>query len=344
MFRINPWLLIIFLIPLWGGCSGSSRDIESFMDRIPQESAERIVLSEISLETVRNMTGFEVFNAPRPKLIQGRLMWIDYRNGVLVSLDPDNPEQVEAIGNGPGDGPGEVERIGGFALHENQLVVIDSRLLKIMQWNYPGGELITENTIEEYRPDHLVSLGNGRFVTSSYSQDSALFYVIDASGKPVASAADSSSHVEHPMQTSGYLTSGEDAFFFAGYSEPMIRKYNRDGELLFSRALIKNFDTSEQYTERSFEGGGTAWGFSEDARFSALHVQYHAGYIFVAVYHNDQEGDHFIDIYDSENGDYTGSWLLDQFAPGFAIGEKRLYGFYMEGDEVMLGSAGIELP
>lgn len=342
MKKLKPPGYILCTLLLFTYCTAGEPEIETFTDRIPQQQDERVISKEIMLEPVVNLTQLGIFSPGRINLIGDYIMWSDFRSGRLLGINPVGGDQLFRIGSRQGSGPGETGRISGFVLYDDRVVAIDRQNMKIIHWDYWTGEFITEFKIEGYHPQHLQILSDNLFVVQSMRQHGALFYLIDSTGEIVGSVADSTNHVGHPMKTAGHMSSSDDAFYFAGFSEPILRKYSSDGELLFSRATIDNYDTSEQYTETAFEGGGRAFGFADDARYAALYLKHYDGYLIAANSNNGVRGDNFIDIYDGENGDYMASWLTDRQVTGFAIIDDVLYTKGLIDDDIYLLGASVE--
>jgi len=135
----------------------------------------------------------------------------------------------------------------------------------------------------------------------------------------------------------GSITYNNQSLYFAGYSEPLIRRYDLSGEepeLVFSRAVIDDYNSENNYRKMERTAGGSRfWMFTQDAKFSSEDIAVDDNYLYSVRHHNDEEGYKYLDIYDVEDGSYRGSFSLLHYPSEIAVDEDYIYTLESEGND-----------
>lgn len=136
------------------------------------------------------------------------------------------------------------------------------------------------------------------------------------------------------MMYGGVIASHGNSMVFAGYSEPILKKYSLDrGELLFSVNIIDDYDSSYNYVT-SESGEYMSMGFSPGALYAVSGLDVIDDFIYTTNRHNGERNNNFIDVYSQSDGTYLESYSLVNYpvSAGLAVDGDYIYSIEMEAD------------
>lgn len=136
------------------------------------------------------------------------------------------------------------------------------------------------------------------------------------------------------MVYEGFINTQNDNIFYAGFSEPLLKKYASDGKLAYSVATIDNFNTEANYMKSD---GGAMMGYTPAAQFSTRSFNIYQSYWIVVSYKNGDQISTNLDIYNEHNGHYIGT--LEGLKPrtkDLQVDDKFIYAVSTNGRKFML--------
>jgi len=279
-------LLLPFLFYMIGCAGERTAEFEYFLDREPQERTERAITSLPSPESALNFSDYEIYSPGTLAHNSTHLFLIDFGTTSIAKVSKQEFGNPERITFSEGSGPGEVQVIQSLAVSDERLYVGDPRQMRIVE-TIPDGS--AERDIStEFSPNNLLLINEGQLLNYNAAQQGHLFTFYHIEPDTTSGFEEINFDFDEIMKYAGYISGDESNVYFAGYSEPLLRKYTTDGELIFSRSTIDNFDTSDFYEVRT-QGDMRMAGFSDDALFSSMDVAHYEGYLIVIPSRNNNE-------------------------------------------------------
>lgn len=127
----------------------------------------------------------------------------------------------------------------------------------------------------------------------------------------------------------GSLAVHNQSFYFAGYSVPIIRRYDlsgKDVELVFSRSIIDGFDQEQNFNKpKEASGGSIFWAFSRTAQFATRDLGVDDNYIYSVRDSRRRPGYKYLDLYSVKNGDYFQSFRLKYYPTEIVMNKNYIY-------------------
>lgn len=128
---------------------------------------------------------------------------------------------------------------------------------------------------------------------------------------------------------SGSIAYHNQSLYFAGDSEPIIRRYDLSGQkvdLVFSRAVIDDYNSENNYRKpRAVSSKSRFWGYTDEAQFASKDIVADDNYLYSVRFHNGKEGYKYLDIYTVEDGSYVGSFALRYYPEEIAVDRSHIY-------------------
>lgn len=296
------------------GCN--QQDVsQSFWDKTEQSASSRIISG--SLEVSDSINLHEHFGMINPgRLLQNQDFFIvtdqpsdEYSQIYLITKSELELHQIIRITHGRG--PGEMLSLQGLAVNDETLLLTDMNLQKILLFDLNGTfekEVVTDFFMfghNQFRSDGLMIL----FSNPLDFTGNPLFFLVNTDGQRVDTFGDISEQDFNHLKVYGYNAIDEHSnFYYAGYSEHIIKKWSPDGQELFSVGTVGNPESDFNYIS-SMNDDVRIMGYAEGGYYSATQVFLGENYIWI-----EHAGDigfepsRYLDAYSRENGSYQFSY------------------------------------
>lgn len=318
---------------LIAACSEPAVEFEHFLDKEPQAVTERSISSLGEPDAILNFSDHEIYSAGTLEQNETQLFSINYGTFSIARMDKEDFSNLQLLSFSEGSGPGELQALQSIAVSNERVYAGDPRQLRIVITDVNGSYIEDLNT--SFSPNGLFSIGENRLLNNAAHQQDHLFVMYDVERDSTNGFEEITFGFDDVMKYPGYLSADQDYIFYAGYSEPLLRKYSTDGTLLFSRATIDNYDTSDQYVARTM-GENRVVGFSDDAKYSSLDVAHHGDKFLVIPHHNGEAGFKYLDVYDASDGNYIETFLVDYNPRKIVLDDEYLYLLATDGEDNFL--------
>ncbi|NBB99263.1 MAG: hypothetical protein GVY15_00145 [Bacteroidetes bacterium] len=326
-------ICVIFFSLLLSACGEKEIETEEdFFARTPQELTERVVSTHISMiDSVDIFTAYDL-GSMFTFTAMGDTLYIPAGADVgVVRASGKEPTVYDVLPLRRGEGPGEVENTQDMDRKGSRLVVSDTRQGKIVVLQ-TDGTVEKEIRTNELSP-HKISLfdPNQAVILSPISHDNVLHVISIEEGYRRSFGPSGTPH--NPLRYAGQIQSDGKHIFYAGLSEPILKKYTIDGELIYSRATIDNYDTGGNYIT-SEDSEYAMFRYTDWAVYSAYQFALTDRYLVINPVPSEDFPDthQILDLYHKEDGEYSHSIGLDRNLRGVAVGEDYLYGRYITED------------
>lgn len=189
------------------------------------------------------------------------------------------------------------------------VAIVERSQSKIVQLDYEGN-LIQEFRTEELAP-HRISLAPDRSINILYESGQSenknrILENLSLDGESNFEIQEGEINGFNPFVTEGQVKNYKDALYYIGYYEPFIKKYS-EGELIYSRKTIDNYDTSANYMTMA-SGEERIFGLTPATLISSNDFDVKGELLFIISNSNGDSGFSFIDVYNKETGNYLESF------------------------------------
>jgi hypothetical protein len=301
-----------------------------FKDKESQIISERIIKGELEIvNQVSLYDQFEIFNAIGLILDGNTLFIADRPQLKVIGINTGSFELDHSFTIPEGEGPEELTRISPNSVSNDTFVFYDRSLSKF-QFRDINGTFIHEFIYEEIHPSRIRFLSNGNFVTLSdpYSTgQNFMFHEMNQKGEILSEFGEIDSDHFHTLMYPGSIVIDEnDNFYYAGFSEHILKKWDPDYHQLFSIASIDDFPAELNYV--TFESGGDrVFGYSEHGYFSSIGSALYND--FWLILHGGVSVDEHeypkLDIYNRETGDYLYTYEIPYRTDHLAVDDQYIY-------------------
>jgi hypothetical protein len=307
-FIYIKFLTLILII----GCSHNVKK-NPFLEKSQQELSERIDKGSLAIvDSLQLLDQYGLLDVAGLNINEFALFIGDYSNSTISVIDKETFELIRRVEIQEGRGPGELLRIGAFDVNSNYLVVGNENERKIQFWNMKG-EFVSEFISEEFSPHRININSNNHAIILSTISATHLFNEINSSGEYVSGFGQINSSEYNPLMFSGStVTDDKDNYYYAGFSEHILKKWDADGNLQFSVSSIDNFPGEINYATFSGNDEQRVYRYSEHGYFSAIGSTIYKDYWLIL--HGGVSGDEdqipLLDIYSTNNGKYLNSFSI----------------------------------
>lgn len=319
---MKPLFTLILLIVLLGCSVEKAVEFDNFLDKEDQTVSERTITQLPEPVAVLNFTDFEIYSPGTLEQNSTHLFLIDYGTLSIARVSKADFSTPVVVAFSEGSGPGELQGMRSIAVSNDKIYLGDPRQLRIVVTDTAGNSIRDINTT--FSPNDLHYLDDNTLLNYSAHQQDHLFTLYNIPQDSTDGFEEITFGFDEIMKYPGYLSAESEYIFFAGYSEPLMRKYRRDGTLLFSRSTIDNYDTSDQYFTRTM-GENRVTGYSDDAKYSSLASAHYDDKFLVIPHHNGRQGFKNIDVYDSADGSYLETLSVDHYPRKIVLDDDYLY-------------------
>jgi len=320
--KIYVGLFFFFLI----GCQNSDNHKKKGYDFTSKQSqtVSRVVGDTLKVLDKKNLKDLNLERASQLSVTDDNIFFIYFSKGQIIRFDASTLELDKIITIPKGRGPGESERFKKIDVHGNKILLTDSNQSKILVYS-TNGQFIKEFKISGISFDRVDFIDEQRFWVKSMILNDNLFHLIDLDGNHLKSFQKKDLKV-HIFQYTGHIEYFDGGFYFAGYSEPLIKKYTDSdhNEVEFSVSMIDEYDASANYVV-STSGDYRLTQFTPGALYSAKDIAVDNRYVYIPMDNNKDRDHKFIDIYSSNSGEYLSSYPTKFYVTQIAINEDSIY-------------------
>ncbi len=336
-------LFLFTLILLMSSCQNEEKGIKSvFLEKELQDSSERVVLSELILsDSLQLMDLYGITSASTLKLDENHIYVNNPFEKHVYIIKKDSYDYVGKIAPGEGRGPGEVTGLGYFDVTNDYIILAAESQYKVQLWDKEGN-LVNEFITDQIRPHRVTGWPDGKItILSTFLTDAdRVFHTVDKGGEILQQFGNFDMDNFNPLMYSGSTVQDDNYFYYAGFSEHVLIKWDRDGNHLFSKATIDNFPGELNYIT-FLNGEERVFQYSETGVFSAVGTAINNEY-WILIHAGERGSDtstRLLDIYFKQDGSYAGSVLLP-YRAGFgtiAVDESYIYTLHNIDDETHIG-------
>lgn len=242
----------------------------------------------------------------------------------IAFIDKNNLKLVKSAQLTEGKGPGEVLAINAFDVSSKHIALLDSRTSRIVILDRQGN-FVKELIIEKIVPSYLALLNDNSILVYSSTTDNYMFREYNLNGTLQNEFAKQQKGENYnSMKYTGHLQVQNGDIYFLGYGESILKKFEQNGNLLFSRSSIDNWSTEDNY-ERYNTGEFKVQRFTEDAKYAFTDFTVWADYLIAIPHHNMNAEYRYLDIYDTKKGDYLGTLKTEGFALEVVTDDQFIY-------------------
>ena len=295
--------------------SNSAYSVEEFLLATPQEPGKRIINGEIYYSSRVNLSEeFDLYNSYLLASDVNNITILDRDAFVFRQFDYDL-NHINTFAN-EGRGPGEYTQPMDLLNKEGKYWIADGRQTKI-------GKHSTDGTlINEIMPSFGVIphrfnlLENNKSVIFSLAGQNA-FHILDENYNQTGSFLRLSglNFQQKGFILDGYLATENDTIFYAGLRNGIIKAFTSEGEKIYSRNVISplNLDLLDMNPSQI-----------RSAPNGVLDLTIHNGKLYILFGGEQIDDDRwkYLDIYNSANGTYLHTYLIDTPTTKISITSK----------------------
>lgn len=329
-FTLHFLLIILFWVSL-NGCENKSTTEYFLNSKYPQVSNERLIKDTLILSDSLILQETYGMNLPGSIRIDEQYLYIadPIPDQKVFVIDKNSLDHKYTISPNEGRGPEEITGIGAIDISTSKVIIAAENLFKIQIWDQTG-EFIKEFILDGIGPHRINSWDDGyiTILSPSSPKNDNVFHTMDGDGNLVMEFGAVSNDSFNPLKYSGATTIDGDYFFYAGFSEHILQKWTREGELKFSRSTIEDYPSELNYV--TFESGEQrSVRYSETGFYSAIGLFIYDDHIIImhGGDRNDPAYRQLLDFYSKTNGDYQFSLEVPYNASSgsFAVDDEYIY-------------------
>jgi len=261
---------------------------------------------------------------------EGVLAFLDYSDERVVIFDTkmiNNENPFQKIGGSIGRGSMNFGNSFDVKfVSKNELMVTDIANARLSSWSTDGkflGTISMENTI----PSRLAVCEDGSLyiLLENYTKKGTLAKLDAKTRLPVSVFQKVNRYdFQSILYRDGSLVCLNGEVIYASYYLDFLKRYDSEGNLLYSNELIEKVSTNELLVSGNNELGEFIRR-SQTARRSVGELRIYQGYLFVGYSGNTDTYMRRIDIYDPSDGIYLGTIPMKEPFEEFEIDDTGLY-------------------
>jgi len=303
--------------------SSNEKTINDFLQKDSQSIQERILKNDLNAIYEIVLDSIDVYG---PYEFRGFGNNLFIRESPKITITQKNKlDEYYSIPVKKGSGPGELERLIDFDVSEKHIALLDPSRLKVVVLDHQGN-LEHEYVLEDIRPERLIFYGHETFVIYSTIGSTYSFNILDFKGdvkNRFVKLIDN--NVGNSLKVTGRIKAYRNHIYFVGYSESIIKKYDMNGDLIFSRSTIDDWPSEANYV--TFEGGENIVGarYSPGALFAFFNFDIWSDYLVTIPHHNGDSEFKYLDIYHRNDGDYLGTLKTEGYASDVVVDGHHIF-------------------
>src|SRR5690625_400491 len=328
------WIVSVLTLNI-GGCSPEDTSdydlINDFSNVRNQQLSERVIMDTLVPKDSIMLSEKYGMIHPRSELkTDTEMLYIldeSYPHR-LFSIGKDTFELADTFSVTTGRGPGEVSSIQDYEVYKDFIIFNDRDLSKVQIRN-KDGDLVNEFITEGYYPYRTSYWGDGTlaFLSHQSMYTGSIFYTMDQDGNLLNSFGNALGEPFNPIRFGGSIFAEDEFLYYAGYSEHLLGKWDREGELHYMVTTIDDFpgETNLITTEGASPEQGM-FGFVPGGFFSAVSATVYKDYlILVHLGFWEEDYEQFLDIYNKHNGQYMISLQMPYRIGHIDIDDEHIY-------------------
>ncbi len=329
--------VIVFLI----ACSNQDKT-DNFFEKEIQNKTQRTVKGSLAAMDSLRLSTFDVFNPGWLEENEKQLIIID--GDKFVVFNKQNFDEHYTIDLAKGKGPNEVIGVNALDVKDSLIALVDANQMKVLIGKIPemfGNEMVWEKIFEldAKKVPHRINIidSDSYLIFSKESGSEFSFNFINKKGVRINGfeKLPSTHDILLSLKYQGFTEVNGNSIYYAGFAEPILKKYNLEGEIAYSISTIDNYNTEANYA--SSEGNEQAvYGYAPGALFSTRNFDIYKNYWFVIPASNEDFPLTYLDIYSTGNGKYRGSFRLNNRAKFVQIDDQFIYIVFNINDEYFL--------
>lgn len=331
----------VLILTMYYGCTKSEEPV-SVWDRDSQEVTDRVFTSDlVVVDSLRHSEEYGILNASNLVLEDTKLFINDVAQNEIFVIDRSTLEHLSTISPPEGQGPGEITSLLFFNVSDETVVIPNTALQKIQIWS-SDGEYVNEFVSEGVSPRVILVRSDEKIITLPFNffleENGYLLQLLNQSGEilsgfgPITPAEYSTYQVEGRI-----FIDEDDNIYYSGYSEHIIKKWDVEGNLIYSVASIDNLPREMMYSIDV--GSGTVVAYNQFADFHSIGGAIYGNYLIIihAGISGDEQAARVLDIYNSKDGKYVSSYLMPNSTTSIAIDESFIYAIHtIEADRYLV--------
>jgi len=276
-----------------------------------------------------------LFRPVQVKIHDGEMYISDFGDSMKVKRFSLDGQLLNTIGNGRGEGPGELQLAADFHVADGEVWVADSRARNVSRFTVDGTFL--DRFDADFHPLR-VTKSQGRVVLMRMGP-AELFQIIDTTGTVARTFGDLvSNQTTNFMALNGNLVVGpEEDFIYVPKYASYLYYYSAEGEL---RNVVQTIDRRAFPSVQKDESGGGVRYQAPDPPVKTLSASVSDGILYLHTYfrQEDRESYQVLDRYDWASGAYLNSIRLPFQVPNLSVhgdnvycmGDTTVYAFHFE--------------
>ncbi|MCC5905538.1 MAG: hypothetical protein JJU13_04995 [Balneolaceae bacterium] len=340
MYNNHIFIFYVAIIIFFASCSHEEAK-NPFLIKESQNITDRILIGSMAIkDSLLLYEAFGMINASVLNMDNNNLYIRDASalNKIFV-IDKKTFEYKHTISPAQGRGPGEITAIGTFDVFSPYIIITDGSLMKIQIWK-TDGRFVNEFILDEISPHRLNMWENERItiLSATSSGSDHLFHTIDKDGNRILSFGEISKDNYNPLMYSGSTLTDEEYFYYAGFSEHILKKWDQEGNLEYSIATIDDFPGEANYVT-FLSGEQRSFQYTETGYYSAIGFTVYNDYLMILHAGERIRERQLLDFYDKHNGRYLASVELPYLSGSGSIvaDDLHIYTLHMIDEEVYLG-------
>ena len=267
--------------------------------------------------------GRHLFNPAGNIEINGDALFVtDFDDGMRIKRFSLDGQLLNTIGNGRGEGPGELQLAADFHVADGEVWVADTRARHVSRFTVEG------TFLDRFNADSnplRVTASRGRVVLMRMGP-AELFQIIDTTGTVARTFGDLvSNQTKNFMALDGHLVAGpEEGFIYVPKYASYLYYYSTEGEL---DNVVQTIDRRAFPSVQADEsGGGIRYG-APSPPVQVFSASVSEGILYLQMYfrREDEPSVHVLDRYDWASGSYINSTRLPIRPYATSVHDDKIY-------------------
>jgi hypothetical protein len=314
-------LVVFFLI----SCSAHHTP-KPFLYKKAQKQHKRIVKSALTVVDSLNLSLMHITSAGWIRQNK-KDIFISNNVGIfeIAALNKHNFKEDFHLHFMKGKGPKELVNFMDFDVRDSLLVLIDENQRK-MEFRQLPNHFIKDVIMPDPKviPHRLQILNSNRFLFYSPGMSSNfLFNIVDSNGKRISDFQNVKSG-QNMFADEGEIREVNHDIYYAGFSEPILKKFTLKGKLDYSVSAIDNYNTKFNYITTQGENQ-KVMGYAPGALFSTIDFDIFKNKWYVLQAPNGNHKISYLDIYNAKNGNYLASFKLKPLTFQICVDKQYIY-------------------
>lgn len=335
------FIVCVLTLAMYYSCTKSEEPV-SVWDRNSQKVTDRIFTSDlVVVDSLLLSEEYGILNASTIVLEDTKLFINDVAQNNIFVIDTSTLNHLSTISPPEGQGPGEITSFLFFDVSDETVVIPNSDLQKIQFWSSEG-EYLDEFISEGVPPRVILVRSDEKIITLSFNffleENGYLLQLLNQSGEILSGFGPITPSEYSTYQVEGRIfIDDDDNVYYSGYGEHIIKKWDVEGNLIYSVASIDNHPREMMYSIDM--GSGSVMGYNQFADYHSIGGAIYGDYLVIihAGISGDEQASRVLDIYNSNDGKYISSYLMPNSTTNIAVDESFIYAIHtIEADRYLV--------